>query len=910
MRINGLLATTLSLLFAGGGASAQGLNSLKDIEVKPAGAGAQVVVTGTRAPTFTVFRLGSPDRLVVDLSGADATVVKGHHEGQGPVRGVVASQFSDERSSVGRLVVSLDGAQGYDVRADGNRVVISVEGQGASGEAKSAEALPQAPAPSTFANVTAPAKVEPAAEAPAARDGRENVVQATVDEKVVANPAKRITELRLTSDGLRIRGDGDVARYELIELADPPRLAVDLYGVSMGTRAPKGGNAQVKAVRAGPHADKVRLVLDLNGSSSGWQAKRVKGGIDLTGPVATASAATASASAPAAKGDEAAEALVEIDGKRVPLETEPLRVENPPEQPAKSPVPPAKLAEIRDLLFTEDEKGGRIELKLSSDLAFKVDRPDAKSAVLTLESAKLPKRLERSLDTSELETPVKTISTFSVPGGQNRVRIVVAASEPLDETLVKTKTGLAWRLTAKGVKTEEVAVSQRSAGFSGEAAAFAEEGAPRQSRYRGKRVSFEFKDIDIHNLMRIIAEVSKKNIVVADDVKGTVTIRLRNVPWDQALDLILRSKQLGREDLGGGNIIRVAPLATLEQEAKLRNERRASLEQQKPIEVRLIPVNYATAEEMSARVKEVLTARGGVTTDVRTNVLIVRDVAEGVQRAQALVRNLDTQTPQVLIESRIVEASTNFTRQLGIQWGGHAQAATATGNPTGLIFPYNARVAGGSTAEGTAGTSGTPSFAVNLPAAVGTGSGGALGFIFGSAGGAAALNLRLSALENQGTVKTISAPKVTTLDNNTARISQGVSIPFSQVSASGVNTTFIEARLSLEVTPHITADGSVLMAIKAENNQPDPSNTGANGQPAIQRKEANTQVLVKDGDTTVIGGIYVRRGSTQENGIPFFSKIPVLGYFFRNTTETDTRQELLIFITPRIINRQQMSQTL
>jgi type IV pilus assembly protein PilQ len=245
-----------------------------------------------------------------------------------------------------------------------------------------------------------------------------------------------------------------------------------------------------------------------------------------------------------------------------------------------------------------------------------------------------------------------------------------------------------------------------------------------------------------------------------------------------------------------------------------------------------------------------------------------------------------------------------------VQWGGAATASPGTGNPTGLIFPNTVSVRGGSSSEAGIGVASDPNFAVNLPAAVGTGSGGALGFVFGSAGGALTLNLRLSALENQGTVKTISAPKVTTLDNNTARISQGISLPFSQVSASGVNTTFIEARLALEVTPHITQDGSILMAIKAENNQPDPSNSGANGQPAIQRKEANTQVLVKDGDTTVIGGIYLRRSASSNNLVPFLGRIPILGFFFRDERETDSRQELLIFITPRIINRQTIAQTL
>lgn len=919
MRNNVWLAIAATIALAGGGASAAELNTLSDIQVKSTGTGAQVVVTGTRAPTFTVFRLSAPDRLVVDLSGADASGVKGHHDGQGPVVGVVASQFSDERASVGRVIVSLSEASGYDVRADGSRVVISVDGgagvkkpaEPSTGTAAAEPAPASEPAEAKVATAPATAPVEPKPEtkvtpAPVAvaetvpavdakQDPRENVVNSTMDARSVKHPAHKLTDLRFSGDTFKIKADGDLAKFEVIELEDPPRLALDVYGVELGPKAAKGHSKRVKDVRVGEHANKVRLVFDMKGEMPAYEAKRVKGGMALV------LSGKADGQAVAKAEQKAPEQVAEIDGQKVELgETASLQAA---EQKA-----PEKLAEIKDIAFREDPSGGRIEIKLSGETAWKVDRPEPKSAVLTLSAAKLPRKLERSLDTSALETPVKTISAFGVPGTDGRVRIVVAASDAFDDTLVKTSAGLAWRLTAKGVKTEQVAAAPKTAGFTGEAPTYAEEGAPRQRRYTGKRVSFEFKDIDIHNLLRVIAEVSKKNIVVADDVKGTVTIRLRNVPWDQALELILRSKGLGRENLG--NIIRVAPLATLEQEAKLRADRKASMAKQAPLQVRLIPVNYATAGDMAARVKDVLTDRGSVSVDTRTNVLIVRDVDEGVTKAQALVQRLDTQTPQVLIESRIVEAATSYQRQLGIQWGGHAQASPTTGNPTGLLFPYTAAVNGGSSSTANIGTATVPEFAVNLPAAVGTNSGGALGFIFGSAGGAVALNLRLSALENQGSVKTISAPKVTTLDNNTAKISQGVSIPFSQVSAQGVNTTFIEARLSLEVTPHITQDGSILMAIKAENNQPDPSNTGANGQPAIQRKEANTQVLVKDGDTTVIGGIYVRRGATAEQGIPFLSHIPLLGYFFRNTTEQDSRQELLIFITPRIINRQQIAQTL
>ncbi|RJS25851.1 type IV pilus secretin PilQ [Corallococcus sp. H22C18031201] len=936
-----IVAAAWAVVLVGATVNGAELNTLRDLQVARTGAGAQVVVTGNRPPTFTVFRLSGPERLVVDLSSADATGIKGHHDGSGPVTGVVASQFSDERASVGRVLVALDKASQYDVRADGNRVVISVDGaaeapavQTAAVAPKPAEVKPvaapvkaavaEAPAaptvkpavalapakapeavtpvkavvaePVKVAEPVAPAKPVVVAEAapvtkePAKAPLPENVVAAEADEREVANPAHHITQLALNKDTLRVGTDGDIARYEVLELADPPRLAVDVYGVGMATKAPRVKGGVLDALRVGAHSDKVRLVLVARGAMPAYRVDRTQNGLEVV-------LGESVARKPAPKAEPSA-MVAEIS------ETEPMR-STPIPTPAAAPQ--AAMVDVKDLSFDESPAGGRIQLKLSGPVVWKVDRPDPRSAVLTLDNAKLPRKFERSLDTSALETPVKMISAFTVPGEGRKVRLVVAADGAIEENVSQGSNTLSWRLDVKGVKTEEVAVAQRTAGFTAEAPAYAAEGAPQQSRYKGKRVSFEFKDIDIQNLLRVIAEISKRNIVVADDVSGRVTIRLRNVPWDQALDLVLRTKQLGKEDLG--NIIRIAPLKTLEEEARLRQERKKSLQQQEELLVNLLPVNYAVAGDMAARVKDVLSDRGSVTVDARTNVLIVKDIRSHVEKARTLVRSLDTQTPQVLIESRIVEASTTFSRSLGVQWGGQARMSAATGNSTGLIFPNSVGVTGG--AGGTAiGVAGTPNFAVNLPAAVGEGAGGALGFVFGSAGGALQLNLRLSAAENEGTVKTISAPKVTTLDNSLARISQGLSIPFSQTSASGVNTTFIEARLSLEVTPHITQDGSILMSINAQNNQPDASNTGANGQPSIQRKEANTQVLVKDGDTTVIGGIYVRRGSTASQRVPFFSKIPVLGLLFKRQTESDERQELLIFITPRILNRQSIAQSL
>ncbi len=861
----GLLASTA---FAASG------NALTGVSVAPSTNGVEITVRCSQPPVFNVFRLKEPDRLVVDVSGASIDAIKGHHEGSGPVTGIVASQFSDAKAEVGRLLLGLSNARRYDVKAVDNALVISIEGE------------PRQDAP-VAAVVTPKAEVVVAAESVKSSVPGETIIASRIDEKPVKRPATRLKSITASSEGLKLVTDGEVAKFEVIELADPARLAIDLFGLKGSPRAPRTGLTNVRDVRVGAHDEKVRVVIEFAQRPT-FDVRRRADGVAIGIKGVSKEVAETAAAAPA-EGVEA-----EIDGAPVALEN------------SVSVAAPDARVDITDVSFKESSNGGVVQLKLKGNPRWTVERPDGKSAVLNLEGAHIARQLERSLDTSALETPVKMVSVFAVPGSSNRVRVVVAGGQALDQLVNERPGVMQWRFSTKG-GSEQIVSQDRSAGFSTEANEVTEEGAPQQRRnYVGKRVSFEFKDIDIHNLLRIIAEISKKNIVVADDVGGKITVRLRNVPWDQALDLVLRSKSLGKEEFG--NIIRVAPLATLETEAKARAERRKNLIESTPLSVSLISVNYATATEMAARVKEILSARGNVTVDTRTNTLIVRDLPENMGKVRSLVASLDLQTPQVLIESRIVEASTTFRREVGIQWGGQGLMSGVNGNPTGLVFPSSVAVTGASVEGGSLGNPAVSNYAVSLPVGAGAGSGGALGLAFGSAGGAVALNLRLSALEAQGAVKTISAPKVTTLDNATARISQGVSIPFSQVSAAGANTQFFEARLSLEVTPHITQDASVLMNIRAENNQPDPGVRGSNGQPGIARKEAATNVLVKDGETTVIGGIYVRGGANSQSGLPILSKIPVLGFFFRNSTELETKNELLIFVTPRILNRSAVAQ--
>ena len=416
-------------------------------------------------------------------------------------------------------------------------------------------------------------------------------------------------------------------------------------------------------------------------------------------------------------------------------------------------------------------------------------------------------------------------------------------------------------------------------------------------------LTIDLRNADIENVLRLISSESGVNIIAGDDVSGMVTMKLEGVPLDEAFLTILQSLRLGYEIRG--NVVRVAPQEILQEEEQERAEARARAQEVEPLEVFMLPINYASASELTGQVEGLLSPRGTVSVDDRTNTLIITDLADNLQSIRMLVETLDAQVPQVLIEARIVETNENFDREVGIQWGGDFSMSQGSGNPTGLIFPNVLGVSGGAT-DGEApveGTSENPNYAVNLPATAGTGQGGALGLTMGSVGGAVNLNMRLSAMEDAGYAKIISAPRIMTLDNREATISQGTSIPISVVSAAGVQTIFVDATLELTVTPHVTPDGNVRMAIEATKNEPDFQNTGAQGDPTIIQNQAETELLVDDGDTTVIGGIYTENTGESISAVPFLHRIPILGFLFKSHSETENRSELLIFITPRIVNR-------
>ncbi|HEY3496857.1 MAG TPA: type IV pilus secretin PilQ [Polyangiaceae bacterium] len=607
--------------------------------------------------------------------------------------------------------------------------------------------------------------------------------------------------------------------------------------------------------------------------------------------------------------------------------------------PAPSDVPAA----VRAVRFERANDEDRVLIELSERARFREPTSGSGHAELVIETARLPEELVRTLDVSSFGGKVTAVSSYPTPSDPKSVTLQADVPEGVSSRVDRRGNTLVWAFFEPGkqassqsgiardggvarrvrtVSVEEVQndIPEVHDGYSPtalvekssqaeDAGGFAPTTLGQQRNFAGRRIDLDLKDADVHNVLRLLADVGQVNVVTSDNVTGTVTIRMRNVPWDQALDIVLQSKGLGM--VRTGNMIRVAPLADLEKEREMQLARRAQEVKLAPLETRLIPVSYATATDIQERVRPLLSERGSVAVDQRTNVLIARDIAGNLNQIEELIRSLDTQTPQVLVEARIVEATSRYLRDVGIQWGGDGTFSAATGNPTGRAFPNSIGGVGGAS-DGNTPTAGlspfsntvaNPNFAVNLPAAVGTGSGGALGLTFGSVDNTVNLAVRLSAAEASGLLRILSSPRILTLDNHTARISQGTLIPFSQVSSQGVQTTFQEAKLQLLVLPHVTADGSVSMHVKINRDEPDFNQTSARGDPTILKREAETELLVMDGHTAVIGGIFTRNTGRNLDQVPFFGDIPILGLLFQRRRASDQRSELVIFLTPRIVNR-------
>jgi type IV pilus assembly protein PilQ len=426
--------------------------------------------------------------------------------------------------------------------------------------------------------------------------------------------------------------------------------------------------------------------------------------------------------------------------------------------------------------------------------------------------------------------------------------------------------------------------------------------------HSGAPITVDLQGADIRTVLRSFAEANALNMVIDPEVKGTVDVKLTDVPWDQALEIILRTSRLGY--VLDGTVIRVAPLEVLAAEA---TDRQRLIDAQAPsaLELRTFPLSYADATKLEPLIKgSVLSKYGDTKVDERTNTLIIRDVPTALAAAESLIKELDRSQPQVSIEARIIETDRTSAQALGFQWGVNGRATQELGSTTSSTFPNTATVSGrvagdsGALVQG-AKSAGDPrastlentSTAVNLAIPSAT---TAIGTTLGSIGGAFNLDVALSALEQHGKVKILSTPSVTTQNNVQAEVTQGFTIPYQTVSNNTVTVSFRDAALKLTVTPHITAAGTVVMDVDLENGFPDFSHT-VNGNPAIKTQKATTQLLVGDGVTSVIGGIVVNNETTSTNATPGLSRIPLLGWLFKSNQSSDENDELLIFITPHIV---------
>ncbi|MCX6556310.1 MAG: type IV pilus secretin PilQ [Candidatus Aminicenantes bacterium] len=411
-----------------------------------------------------------------------------------------------------------------------------------------------------------------------------------------------------------------------------------------------------------------------------------------------------------------------------------------------------------------------------------------------------------------------------------------------------------------------------------------------KAQYSGDSYDFSFKNADISNLLKFIAKISGLNMVIDPDVTGRFTCELIQVPWDQALELILKVN--GLDMIQEGNILRIGKVDKLAAESKLRQSLREARLEEGNLEVSTRTLSYARASELMPILKKQMSPRGELIVDERTNTLIISEVPDKIKIIDSLIDTLDAANPQVQIEARIVEASASSLDTFGIQWGYNAIASAAYGNQTNLVFPNSIKSSG--VVEGKTNPSG---YVINVPTADSVFS---PKISLGNITGTFNLDLALSAITRKGKGRLISSPRATTQNNMPAEITQGEKIPIQTIQNNTVTTQYINAALEMKVTPQITARGSVIMLIDIKNDVAN-FDKQVQGIPTIVTETAKTTVMVNDGGTIVIGGLYKTTQSTSNDGVPILSKIPLLGALFRNNRKSGSQQELIIFITPRII---------
>jgi type IV pilus assembly protein PilQ len=544
---------------------------------------------------------------------------------------------------------------------------------------------------------------------------------------------------------------------------------------------------------------------------------------------------------------------------------------------------PAERA-IRTIDFRRGSDGtGRVIVQLTDPRTPVNVRQEGQKIVVDFAGTAMPKNLMRRYDVMDFATPVQTVDAVRVDGSS---RLVISAQGDFEQ--------LAYQ--SDNQYTVEIKPSSKRTA------------AEEKKEYTGERLTLNFQDIDVRSVLQLLADTSGQNIVVSDSVSGNLTLRLQNVPWDQALDIVLRTKGLDkrRQD----NVIIIGPTEELATREKAELAAHKEVQELSPTHTEFMQVNYAKVVDLQKLIKttnakdSMLSPRGSISVDERTNTLLVQDTSDKLADIRRLVQTLDVPVKQVLIEARIVIVSDTFERDLGARFGvssansGVNNLLAITGNGAGANQIVNAGV-GASPLTTLPATTLDNRYQVNTPAANTNGSIG-----ISLLGGSYIVDLELSAAQNEGKSEVISSPRVITANQKQATIMQGVEIPYQESASSGATTTqFKDAVLKLKVTPLITPDNRVILDLDVSDDSVGQQVTSATGGsvPSIDTRQIITQVLVNDGQTVVLGGILDTTKSKAANKVPFLADIPIIGYLFRSTIDINNKTELLIFITPKIL---------
>ena len=637
----------------------------------------------------------------------------------------------------------------------------------------------------------------------------------------------------------------------------PARIALDLADTSLGmtSRRTDVGMGVLDTVLAAEANGRTRVVLNLD-NLVGYQTRTAGNIVYVTLDAAATRQSTTTAFAVNANSDNASAAANRA---------------------------------IENIDFRRTENGaGRVVVTLS-DPSIPVDvSQEGGRVVVNFGSTQLPAELMRRFDVLDFATPVSTIDSLQVDGD---ARLIISARGAYEELAYQTD-----RTFTVEVQTVEEDVEDISPTiFSG------------SKEYTGDRLTLNFQDIDARAVLQLLADISGRNIVVSDTVTGNVTLRLQNVPWDQAMDIVLATKGLAMRE--NGNVIIVAPAAEITARERADLESKKEIKELEPLYSEYLQVNYAKAGDLadligSGSERALLSERGTVAIDERTNTLLLQDTAERIADIRRLVAKLDIPIRQVLIESRIVVVNDDFSRDLGVRWGftgvddnGDNGLIAVSGNSFGtdqVVQSGLDNVAAGGSIFPVQVPTLNNRYNVNLPVVGPAGS-----FALAILDDDYLVDLELTALQAEGNGEVISSPRVITANQKEARIEQGVEIPYQEATSSGATSTqFKSAVLSLTVTPQITPDDRIIMDLLVTKD-----NVGAvvNGVPSIDTRSVTTQVLVDNGQTVVLGGIYETERTEVETKVPLLGDIPFAGALFRNTQAVSNKSELLIFVTPKIL---------